>query len=155
MENPRELLRHTLATVAYRATRALEGAPEEFAHFDDAGRPPIQILAHMGDLFDWALSMAQGRPQWHNSVPMEWAAESQRLFAALQAFDAYLESNEALGAPMDRLFQGPIADALTHVGQLAMLRRMAGCKIRGENYYVAAVAVGQVGTAQAEPIRTF
>jgi len=147
-------MRHALATIAYRATRALEGAPEEFAHFDGAGRQPIQILAHMGDLFDWALSMAKGQPTWHNSTPLEWVAEIQRFFAALQAFDAYLAAGESLHAPIDRLFQGPAADALTHVGQLAMLRRMAGCKIRGENYYVAAIAIGRLAE-QPDPVRTF
>lgn len=130
MENARELLRHALATVACRATRALEHAPEEFARFDGAGRQPVQILAHMGDLFDWAPSMVQGEPQWHNSTPLEWKAENERFFAALQAFDAYLASNGTLHAPIDRLVQGPIADTFTHLGQLAMLRRLAGCKMQ-------------------------
>ena len=154
MEDPRELLRHTLAAVAYRATRALEDAPQEFASFDGAGRRPVEILAHMGDLFDWALSLAKGAQKWHNSTPLGWAAENERFFAALQAFDAYLASSETLHAPVDRLFQGPIADALTHVGQLAMLRRLAGCKIRGENYYVAHIAIGRLAE-QSEPVRTF
>jgi len=154
MEDPRELLRHTLAAVAYRATRALEDAPQEFASFDGAGRRPVEILAHMGDLFDWALSLAKGAQKWYNSTPLDWAAENERFFAALQAFDAYLASSETLHAPVDRLFQGPIADALTHVGQLAMLRRLAGCKIRGENYYVAHIAIGRLAE-QSEPVRTF
>jgi hypothetical protein len=155
MDEKRELLRHTLATLAYRTTRALENAPESFADFDRAGRRPIQILAHMGDLFDWALSMAQGKPAWHNSQPLSWAEEQQRFFAALGAFDACLASDSQLSAPVDRLFQGPIADALTHAGQLAMLRRLAGAPIRGENYYVAAIAAGQVDAAQPAPVQPF
>ncbi len=154
MENARELLRHALATIAYRATRALDGAPEEFAQFEGAGRQPVEILAHMGDLFDWALSMAKGELAWHHSTPRAWSAEKERFFAALQSFDAYLASSETLHAPVDRLFQAPIADALTHVGQLAMMRRLAGCKIQGENYYVAAIAIGQLAE-QPEPVRTF
>ncbi len=138
-------MRHTLATLAYRAARALEGAPAEFAGFDGAGRRPEQILAHMGDLFDWAVSMAVGKPAWHNSELLEWEAEKARFFAALGAFDAVLASAEALHAPEERLFQGPVADALTHVGQLAMLRRLAGCPTRGENFYVAAIETGKVG----------
>src|ERR1039457_5838462 len=59
MDEKRDLFRHTLATLAYRTVRALENAPTSFADFDGTGRRPIQILAHMGDLFDWALSMAQ------------------------------------------------------------------------------------------------
>jgi len=155
MDEKRELLRHTLATLAYRTTRALENAPESFADFEGAGRRPVQILAHMGDLFDWALSMAQGKPAWHNSEPLAWAEEQQRFFAALGAFDAFLSSNSELSAPIDRLFQGPIADALTHAGQLAMLRRLAGAPIPGENYYVAAIAAGQVDAAQPAPVQPF
>ena len=155
MDEKRELLRHSVATLAYRAARALNGAPESFAVFDGAGRRPEQILAHMGDLFDWALSMAVGKPAWHNSSPMTWAAETRRFFDALAAFDAVLAADEPLKAPVDKLFQGPVADALTHVGQLAMLRRLAGCPTRGENFYVAAVETGKVGIEQAAPVKPF
>src|SRR5271165_4873871 len=126
MDEKRELLRHTLATLAYRTARAVEGSPEDFGSYDGAGRPPAQILAHMGDLFDWALSMAQGQQRWQVSTPRPWGEEQQRFFAVLGAFDAYLASAEPIHAPIERLFQGPVADALTHAGQLAMLRRLAG-----------------------------
>jgi hypothetical protein len=155
MDEKRDLFRHILATLAYRTARALENAPESFADFDGAGRRPIQILAHMGDLFDWTLSMAQGKPAWHNSEPLAWADEQQRFFATLGAFDAFLASSAPLQAPMERLLQGPVADALTHAGQLAMLRRLAGAPIQGENYYVAAIAAGQVGAAQPAPVKPF
>jgi hypothetical protein len=155
MDDKRELLRHTLATLAYRAARALDGAPETFASFDGAARQPIQILAHMGDLFDWALSMAEGKRSWHNSEPLAWKQEKQRFFAALGAFDAYLASDKPLHAEIERLLQGPVADALTHVGQLAILRRLAGSPTVGENFYVAAVAVGQVGADQPAPVQQF
>jgi hypothetical protein len=155
MNSDRELFRHTLATLAYRAARALEDAPETFATFDEAGRQPTQILAHMGDLFDWALSMAEGKQRWHDSQPLPWPEEQRRFFAALKAFDAYLTSGERIHAPLERLFQGPVADALTHVGQLAMLRRLAGCPIRGENYYVAEISVGRLGASQAAPVKPF
>jgi len=155
MDDKREPLRHTLATLAYRAARALDGAAETFASFDGAGRQPAQILAHMGDLFDWALSMAAGNQAWHNSEPLAWAAEKQRFFASLGAFDAYLASGQLLHAEIDRLIQGPVADALTHVGQLAMLRRLAGCPTVGENFFVASVAVGQVSADQPSPVKPF
>jgi len=152
-----ELLRHTLATVAYRAGKATVGAPPEFAAFrlDQTSRTPAEILAHMGDLFDWALSIANGREQWHNSNPLPWEREVARFFTALEAFDARLAQAEPLGASADRLFQGPIADALTHIGQLAMLRRVAGSRIPGENYFVAAVTVGRVGQNQPKPVQEF
>ena len=155
MNSDRELLRHTLATLAYRAGRALEDSPDSFAGFDGAGQTPAQILAHMGDLFDWALSMAEGEQRWHNSDPLSWAEEQRRFFAALGAFDAYLTSGERIHAPIERLFQGPVADALTHVGQLAMLRRLAACPIRGENYYVAEIATGHVGAELPAPVKPF
>ncbi len=155
MDEKRELLRHTLAALAYRAARALGNAPETFAGFDGAGRQPIEILTHMGDLFDWALSMASGNPRWQNSQPLPWPEEEKRFFASLGAFDAFLASADPLHAPIERLFQGPVADALTHVGQLAMLRRLAGSPTRGENFYVAAIAVGQVTADQPAPVKMF
>jgi hypothetical protein len=155
MDEKRELLRHTLATLAYRATRALEGSPDEFGAFSGAGREPCKILAHMGDLFDWALSTAEGQERWHDSRSLPWPAEQKRFFAALEAFDAFLASPAPLHTSIEKLLQGPVADAFTHVGQLAMLRRLAGCPIRGENFYVAAIATGQVGPEQPAPVRTF
>ncbi len=155
MDEKRELLRHTVASLAYRAARVLEGASEDFGQFEGAGRQPVQILAHMGDLFDWALSTVQGREKWHTSRPHSWGVEVQRFFAVLHAFDAYLASGEPMYAAMEPLFQGPIADAFTHVGQLAMLRRLAGSPTRGENFYVADVRVGQVGAEQPAAVQPF
>lgn len=153
MDDKRELLRHTVATLAYRAARALDGAPDCFAAYDGWGRQPIQILAHMGDLFDWALSAMQGSERWHNSTPLTWPQEKARFFAALKAFDDYLASDNVLHAAAEPLFQGPIADALTHVGQIAMLRRMAGSPTRGENFFVAKVVAGHVGANQPAPVQ--
>ena len=155
MNEKRELLRHTLAALAYRATRALEDAPEAFARFDGCGRQPIQILAHMGDRFDWALSAVKGSERWHNSIPRPWPEEKTRFFATLQALDSYLASDAPLHACAEALFQGPIADALTHVGQLAMQRRLSGCATRGENFFVARIEIGQVGGEQPAPVQPF
>jgi len=150
-----ELLRHTLATLAYRTTRAIENASSDFGEFSGAGRKPVQILAHMGDLFDWTLSMAAGNPTWNNSRPLEWQQEIERFFRTLTAFDAFLASGEPLHAPIERLMQGPVADAFTHTGQLAMLRRLAGAPTRGENFYVADINVGQSGAEQPAPVKPF
>jgi hypothetical protein len=152
-----DLLRHTVATLAYRAGKAIRGAPPDFAEFHDAptSRTPAQILAHMGDLFDWALSIANGKEEWHNASPLPWEQESARFFAALEAFDRRLASSEPLAAPEEKLFQGPIADALTHTGQLAMLRRLSGNPMRGENYFKAEIAAGRVGAEQGPPRREF
>ncbi|HZU24290.1 MAG TPA: hypothetical protein VFA04_02140 [Bryobacteraceae bacterium] len=154
---PNALLRHTLATLAYRAGKAVRGAPADFAGFKASPetRTPVQILAHMGDLFDWALALADGRHDWHNSEPLPWDAEVQRFFNAVAAFDRRLASAEPLGSEPERLFSGPIADALTHTGQIAMLRRMAGAPIRGENYFKADIAAGRVGTEQPPAVVEF
>jgi len=145
------LLRHAVATLAYRAGKALRGAPPEFAVFDGATRTPAQILAHMGDLFDWALGLADGRHEWRNSTPLPWEQEVERFFAALTKFDQRLEIGSPLGNSAERLFQGPVADALTHTGQLAMLRRLAGCPMKGENYFKAEIRAGNIGFHQAVP----
>jgi len=153
----RQLLRHTLATLAYRAGKALRGAPASFATYSTSVQPktPAQILAHMGDLFDWALTLAKGPQQWHDSAPLTWEKEVDRFFNALKKFDDYLASNDALENSPDKLFQGPIADALTHTGQLAMLRRMAGAPMKGENYHRAEIVAGWVGFDQSPPKREF
>lgn len=157
MDDTRALLRHIVATIAYRGGKAVRGAPASFATYSPDGSPRTagRILAHVGDLFDWALSQARGAEAWNDSTPLEWDAERDRFFAALQRFDDYLASDGPLAMPAERLFQGPLADALTHIGQLAMLRRLAGAKIKGENYSRAEIVAGRVGAEQTAPRREF
>lgn len=153
----RELIRHTLATLAYRGGKAARGAPDGFTDFQipPGCRTPGQILAHIGDLVDWALSIAKGRQEWHDSAPLPWDKATDRFFGALEAFDDYLGSDEPLGVSSEKLFQGPIADALTHVGQIAILRRLAGAPVKGENYFRAEIMSGRVGPDQAAPVQEF
>jgi len=153
----RNLLRHTLATLSYRGGKTLRDAPESFAKFQIAqgSRTPEQILAHIGDLFDWALSLAKGKQSWHDSQPLPWSQEIGRLFRLLAEFDDYLASDRPLAFSCEQLFQGPVADALTHVGQLAMLRRLAGSPVRAENYLQAQITIGRVGVEQAAPVMEF
>lgn len=145
-----EVIRHTVATLAYRAAKTMRGAPAEFARFK-AGpmtKTPLEVVAHMGDLFDWALTMVQGEPSWHEATPGDWDTETSRFFAALKRFDAALAAARASGNELARMFQGPIADALTHTGQLAMLRRLGGCPMKGENYARADITIGRAGSDQ-------
>ena len=157
MSDSRALLRHTLATVAYRGGKAIRNAGPEFADYGSAetSRTPAKILAHIGDLMDWGLAMAEGRREWHDSSPLAWEKECERFFTALKKFDDYLASGKPLEVSADKLFQAPIADALTHIGQIAMLRRMAGVPMKGENYFVADITVGRVGADQASPRQEF
>ena len=157
MDEKRSLLRHTVATVAYRGGKAVRGAPASFASYsaDASMRTPVKILAHLGDLFDWALTQANGAEAWNDSTPLEWDREVERFFATLQRFDEFLASGAPLASPPERIFQGAIADALTHVGQLAMLRRLAGANIKSENYSRAEIVAGRVGGEQTAPRREF
>lgn len=146
----RQLLRHTLATLAYRAAKAFRGAPASFATFRVApgSRTPGEILAHLCDLIDWAESQARGAQRWSNSKPADWEQDVARFHAALTRLDDYLASGARLGMKAERIFSGAIADSLTHVGQLTMLRRLAGSPVRGENYSRADIVAGRVGPDQ-------
>jgi hypothetical protein len=157
LDSERVFLRHAVATVAYRGAKALRGAPSDFEHFrvSSTSRTPVEILAHIGDLFDWAIHLAGGQHIWKDSNPSPWRQEVQRFFDALSRLDSVLASESRLGCPVEKLFQGPIADALSHVGQIAFLRRLARSPVRGENYFKAEIVVGRLSDEQARPIREF
>jgi hypothetical protein len=150
-------LRHALATLAYRGGKAVRGAPDGFGdlRFAPDSRTPREILAHVGDLLDWAVELADGRHVWQEAIPHAWDAEVDRFFAGLEKLERRLAAAEPLGFAPEALFQGPIADALTHVGQLCYLRRLAGAPVRGENYFKAEIAAGRVGREQTAPRREF
>ena len=151
------MLRHTVATLAYRAGKVLRDAPPGFAGFraGEGGKTAVEILAHMGDLFEWALTMTDGEAVWRDAAPLPWSEEIARFFAALERFDARLTTGRPLAQSATKVFAGPVADALTHTGQLAMLRRMSGAKMKGENYFKADIVTGRVGLEQAPPKREF
>jgi hypothetical protein len=157
MDDKRALLRHMVATVAYRGGKAVRGAPASFATFsgDGTDRTAVKILAHLGDLYDWALTQAKGAEAWNDSTPLAWDREVDRFFAALQRFDDYLASDAALAATPEKLFQGAIADSLTHIGQLAILRRLGGARMKSENYSRADIVAGRVGAEQTAAKREF
>jgi len=146
----RQFLRHAIATLAYRAAKTVRGTPDAFGYWRAGpdSRSPVEILSHMGDLAEWVLSKASGKPRWSTATPQPWAQEIERFFAALEALDAHLASGAPIESEPERLFQGGIADALTHTGQLAMLRRLSGNKMKGENYSRADIVVGRVGIVQ-------
>jgi hypothetical protein len=152
-DGKRDLLRHTLATIAYRGGKALRDAPPEFGSYrlSERTRTPAEIVAHVGDLLDWALSLARGKHEWQNSQPLAWEEGADRFFSGLRNLDNFLASDEPLGCEPENFFQGPLADALTHIGQIAMLRRLAGAPVRAENYFRAEIALGRVGAAQTQP----
>jgi hypothetical protein len=152
-----DFLRHCVATLAYRGGKAVRDVPPGFTTFSAApgSRTAGEILAHIGDLLDWGLSIAKGEQKWEPRAPQDWPADVTRFHEGLAALDAYLASGAALGSPAEKIFQGPIADALTHVGQIAYLRRLAGAPVKGENYFRAEISIGRVRADQAKPVREF
>jgi hypothetical protein len=153
----RALLRHMLATLAYRGGKVIRNAPPGFGAFRAEGvlNTPVVLLAHVNDLLEWAHRWSRGEPDFRISKPQEWDVEAARFHESLGHFDRFLESGEEVGVPLETLFQAPIADALTHIGQLALLRRMAGGPVLGESYRFAEIVIGRVGAEQAAPVREF
>ena len=153
MTDPKRVfLRHTLATIAYRAAKAERYAPAGFGDFQlgKGARTPVQLVAHMADLFDWALRMAQGSSEWVQSKPQSWRKEVARFHASLLELDRYVASDAPLSVSAEELFQGPVSDALTHIGQLALLRRQDDSPVRSEVYARADISPGRVGEEQPQ-----
>ena len=151
MPDHTNLLRHTVATLAYRLEKVARDVPPDFESFSCGAdvRTPLEILAHVGDLIEWGARLAEGEYKWAPATPStDWADARDRVYDALARLDARLAEGPP-GRPAEQIFQGPIADALTHVGQLAMLRRMAGVPVRPEAYARAQISVGRVGLEQA------
>jgi hypothetical protein len=153
----REIIRHIIATIVYRGAKTLRDAPSDFGKFriNPESRTPVEIVAHIGDLFNWALTIAKGHGVWHDSRPQVWDHEIDRFYASVKEFDTYLANSSMIACPLEKLIQGPIADALTHVGQLAMLRHLFGAPVRGENYFMADIVAGRVGPEQSKSRREF
>ena len=156
-EPARDLLRHTVATLAYRAEKAVRHAPDGFADFrvSAASRTPVEIMGHLADLMDWAVRMAQGEYRWTAGPAADWASTCDRFFAGLWSLDQALTTSTFEVHSADMIFQGPIADALTHVGQLAMLRGAAGAPVRPESYARAEIRAGRVGREQSAVRKEF
>ena len=142
----RELLRHLVATLAFRGGIAISDAPENFSEFrvGENSRSAGEILAHIGDLVQGSMYLMQGEFVYLQSSAQLWDEDTKRFFAAVEDFDSYLASDALLAQPVEKIMQGPIADALTHVGQIAMLRRIAGKPIRAVSYFTAEIKAGEI-----------
>ena len=152
-----EMLRHTVATLAYRAEKVLRDVPDGFADFrlGPSSRSALEILAHLGDLMAWGKRLALGEYRWEAAGSTDWVTEVDRFFRELGAMDAALAATPVAAHPVGLIFQGPVADALTHVGQLAMMRGLAGQPVRPESYARATITLGRVGRDQAPAGREF
>jgi hypothetical protein len=140
------LLRHFLATLGYRAGKAIRGAPADFAEFS-AGhgvRKPVEIIWHMSVVLAHALTFLGG-PKPIPSEIGSWDREVRRFYGLLRELDRAFESGATLaGRTEEQLLQGPLADAMTHVGQLAMLRRLASAPIPKESFDEASIRLGDI-----------
>ena len=157
IDDARPVLRHLVATLAYRAGKVLRDAPPSFgaSRVGDSTRRPVLIVAHLADLMAWAITLAHGQYVWKAEGGDDWDTEVRRFFANLETLDRALETAGTFDGSVEKLVQGPLADALTHVGQLAMLRGMAGHSVRPESYARAEIVAGRVGPDQAPPGREF
>lgn len=155
--SPLRLLRHTVATLAYRAAKVLRDAPDGFPdhRLAPSSRTPLEILGHLCDLMNWAEKMARGEYVWAPEPPLDWPSACDRFFRALATLDDTLSQTTLTKYPADTIFQGPIADALTHVGQLALIRGAMNSPVRPESYARAEIQVGRVGRDQSSTRREF
>jgi hypothetical protein len=153
----REVLRHLVATIAYRGGKALRNAPAEFGAFTlgEGTRSAIQILAHISDLLEWSRRLAVGEKTWLPIAPTDWDAEVARFFDGLANLDATLADEAPLGFTVEQLIQGPITDIFTHIGQISLMRRRAGYPVRSEVMILSRIEAGRVGPDQAPPVREF
>ena len=152
----RAVVRQLAATLAYRAAKVLRDVPPEFAtrSFGASTRVPVTIVAHLGDLMAWGVTIARGDYVWKAEGSRDWNAEVARFFDHLGTIDRELASDTFAGS-IEKLIQGPLSDALWHVGQLAMLRGMADVPVRPESYARAEIIAGRVGLDQAAPRAEF
>lgn len=140
-----DLLRHLISTIVFRGTVAIRDTDESFASFElgcDV-RTPGELLAHIGDLLEGSFLLLKGEMRMINSQPLPWNDEAVRFLKAARKLDSFLVSGQPIEIPIEKLVQGPIADALTHIGQLVILRRAAGTPITSEPYFQADIVSGK------------
>lgn len=145
-----ELLRHLVATIAFRATVALRDFPEAATDTApaDGGRTPRALLAHLADVMQWSALLVRGAGRPRRTSDEVWGAAADRFYRGLAELDAALADGASPALDVDALVHGPLADALTHVGQLLLLRRLAGAPAAPQRYLTADVRTGVVGPEQ-------
>lgn len=154
MTDSRRLLQHFLGALAYRTQKALRDAPDSFADFRVAptARTPFELLWHMTGVIGYARTMLHGgdfEPPRLGSM----AAEIDRFHDTLAALSRdFADASLQARISDEQFLQGPLADAMTHAGQLAMLRRIHGVPVPSENFIFANVSAGNVSSAQSLPV---
>jgi hypothetical protein len=156
MDDKRQLLRHFLAALAYRTQKALRDAPEDFGSFSVGGRvrTPAELVRHMTSVLGYARTFFVGGTYWPDPLP-SLGEEIARFHDVLADLARHIETSSPMLGDMtaEKFLQGPFADAMTHAGQLAMLRRLAGVPVAPENFIYAEIDPERLGPDQAEPAR--
>ena len=155
MDDTRRVLRHFLATLAYRTQKALRDAPEGFADFrvDSFARTPHDLILHMTGVVGFARSLFDNGDAWPNKLPT-FAEEVERFHNTLEALGRHLDSGrEPRDTTLERILQGPLSDAMTHVGQIALLRRLYGSPVPGEGFMLADIRADNLTSNQPPPVR--
>ena len=155
MEIRRKLLNHFLAALAYRTQKALRDAPADFGSFRaaDGVRTPAELVRHMASVLGYARTFFVGGKYWPKPLD-SFPEEVQRFHEMLGLLAQHLRDGDPFrdGMTEERLLQGPFSDAMTHAGQLALLRRLAGAPVPPENFIVAEIKEERLGPDQAEPV---
>ena len=153
MTESRRLLRHFLGALAYRTQKALRGAPDSFADFRIAptARTPFELVWHMTGVIGYARTFIHGGDFEPPRLPT-FRDEVTRFHETLAALSADFGEGALTARITDEQFlQGPLADAMTHAGQLAMLRRLHGSPVASENFIFAAGSAQNLSGDQALP----
>lgn len=155
MDEKQKLLRHFLAALAYRTQKALRDAPEDFDNFRaaDKVRTPSELVRHMTSVLGYARTFFVGGKYRAEPLP-SLKDEVSRFHEMLGDIARHIEMNTPMleGISAEQLLQGPFSDAMTHAGQLALLRRLAGVPVAPENFVFAGINAERLGIEQAEPL---
>ncbi len=157
MNDKANMVRHFLAALAYRFHKAVNKAPKDFYKLTPGSgiRTPLEIVHHMNGVLGYGKVVLEtgDTDYWYANAKHDWDGEVQTLHKTLESLDALLENAISIeDEKLQRLLQGPLSDAMTHVGQLAMLRRIANSPLPGENFYKADIRVGRVSEKQPDPV---
>jgi len=153
MSNKCEMLRHFLASIAYRGTKAIKNAPEIYPnlYIGKGVRTPVRILHHITGVLTYAHSFYEHYDTTHFDMT-SWDAEVDKFYNILLKLDKSFQEKKPSEVTEDQLLQGPLSDSMAHIGQLLMLRRMADSPVPSENFIFADIRKGEVGSDQPDPV---
>ncbi|MGD8566066.1 MAG: hypothetical protein PVF96_06935 [Candidatus Bathyarchaeota archaeon] len=147
------MLRHFLASIAYRATKAIKDAPEIYPnlYIGKGVKTPLRIVHHITGVLKYAHSFFEHYDTTYSDIK-SWDAEINDFYNILRQLDKSLQKKKPNQVTEEQLLQGPLSDSMAHVGQLLLLRRMADSPVPSENFIFADIKKEKVGPDQPEPV---